>query len=42
MFIDIESYVTENNPKYVNFSINLLENYYKFLNIKISKDDIYS
>lgn len=37
----IESYVTENNPKYVNSTIKRLENYYKFVDKDKSKTDIY-
>ena len=37
----IESYVTENNPKFVNSSIKRLENYYKFVDKEKSKTDIY-
>lgn len=37
----IESYVTENNPKYINSSIKRLENYYKFVKEDKSKTDIY-
>ena len=37
----IESYVTENNPKYVNSSIKQLEHYYKHVDKDKSKTDIY-
>lgn len=37
----IESYVTENNPKYANDSIRRLKTYYKVMGIKKSDDDIY-
>lgn len=37
----IESYVTENNPKYANTSIRRLKTYYKVMGIKVSDDDIY-
>lgn len=38
----IESYVAENNPKYLNSIINKLKAYYKFKGIDKSKDDIYN
>lgn len=37
----IESYVTENNPKCLNSTINKLKAYYKFKGIDKSNDDIY-
>ena len=37
----VESYVTENNPKYINSIINKLKSYLKFKNISKSDDDIY-
>jgi hypothetical protein len=37
----VESYVTENNPKYLNSTINKLKAYYKFKDIDKSNDDIY-
>ena len=37
----VESYVTENNPKYINASIKRLKNYYKFTGIEKSETDIY-
>lgn len=37
----IESYVTENNPKYLNSSINKLKTYYRINGIDKSTDDIY-
>lgn len=37
----VESYVTENNPKYLNSTINKLKAYYKFKGIDKSNDDIY-
>jgi hypothetical protein len=37
----IESYVTENNPKYLNSTINKLKTYYKFKGIDKSNVDIY-
>lgn len=37
----VESYVAENNPKYLNSTINRLKAYYKFKGIDKSNDDIY-
>ncbi len=37
----VESYVSENNPKYLNSTINKLKAYYKFKGIDKSNDDIY-
>lgn len=37
----VESYVTENNPKYLNSTINKLKAYYRFKGIDKSNDDIY-
>lgn len=37
----VESYVTENNPKYLNSSINKLKTYYRINGIDKSTDDIY-
>ncbi len=37
----VESYVTENNPKYLNSTINRLKAYYKFKGIDKSNADIY-
>lgn len=37
----VESYVAENNPKYLNSTINKLKAYYKFKGIDKSNDDIY-
>ena len=37
----IESYVTENNPKYTNTCIRQLKTYYKVMGIKKSDEDIY-
>lgn len=37
----VESYVTENNPKYLNSTIHKLKAYYKFKGIDKSNDDIY-
>ena len=37
----VESYVTENNPKYLNSNINKLKTYYRFNRIAKSTDDIY-
>lgn len=37
----VESYVTENNPKYLNTTISKLKAYYKLKGIDKSKDDIY-
>lgn len=37
----VESYVTENNPKYINSIINKLKSYYKFNGIDKSNDNIY-
>ena len=37
----IESYVAENNPKYLNSTINKLKAYYNFKGIDKSNDDIY-
>ena len=37
----VESYVTENNPKYLNSNINKLKTYYRINGIDKSTDDIY-
>ena len=37
----VESYVTENNPKYLNSTINKLKVYYRINGIDKSTDDIY-
>ncbi|MDO5557936.1 MAG: transposase [Clostridia bacterium] len=37
----VESYVTENNPKHINSTINKLKSFYKFKGIDKSNDDIY-
>lgn len=37
----VESFVTENNPKYLSSTINRLKAYYKFKGIDKSNDDIY-
>ena len=37
----VESYVTENNPKYLNSNINKLKTYYRINGINKSTDDIY-
>lgn len=37
----VESYVTENNPKYINSSIRRLKNYYKLTGANKSDEDIY-
>ena len=37
----VESYVTENNPKYLNSTINRLKTYYRINGIDKTTDDIY-
>lgn len=37
----VESYVTENNPKHLNSTINKLKSFYRVKGIDKSNDDIY-